>query len=96
MRILDDRQAADQLSGLQHAAAGHADDMFEAEPLRVRVVLLRAGKLAEPDGHHFHQAAFDAAIEVGVPLHARHDHCGVGRMRGGVHEHFDPIVRLAK
>ena len=70
--------------------------MLEAEPLRVRVVLLRAGKLSQADGHHLHEAAFDPAVERRVPLDARDDHHRVCTVRRGIHEHVDPIVRLAE
>ena len=96
VRIFEDGQAANHLSRLQHAAAHRADDVLEAEPLSVRVVLLRARKLPQADGHHLHEAAFDSAGERRMPLHARHDHHGVGRMRFRIHEDLDPIVGRAK
>jgi hypothetical protein len=81
---------------LQHPAACRPDDVFEAEPLRVRVILLRSGELAQADRHHLHEAAFEPAVEGRMPLHASDDHHRVGGVRGGIHEDLDSIVRRAE
>jgi hypothetical protein len=94
--IFDNRQATEHFPRLQDTSAHRADHMLEAETLRVSVVLLRAGKLSQPDRHHLHEAAFDPAIEGRVPLDARDDHHRVGTVRRGVHEYFDPILRHAE
>src|SRR5262249_37587888 len=77
-------------------AADRADDMLETEPLAMRVVLLSAGELPEANREHLHQAALNPAVECRVPLHARNDHQGVGRRRGGIHEHLDAIAGAAE
>jgi hypothetical protein len=96
IRVFHDRDAADHFSRLQNMPACRPNHVLEAEPPRVRVILLRAGEFPEADRHHLHQAAFELAAERRVPFHATNDHHGVGCMRRGVHEHFDAIARLPK
>ena len=60
------------------------------------VILLRAGKLPQPDRHHLHQPAFDPAIEGRMPLHTSHDHDRIGRVGRGIHEDFNPVTGLSQ
>jgi hypothetical protein len=60
------------------------------------MVFLSAGKLPEADGGHLHQTALDAPVERRVPLDAPYHHHGIGGVRRGVHEHFDPVVRCSE
>ena len=76
--VFENRQAAQNLARLQHLPPDAADDVLQAQLVGVGVVALRAGELAESDGHHLEQAAFDLAREIGVPLDAAHQHHAIG------------------
>src|ERR1017187_7314117 len=58
------------LGGLEHRAADGADGVLQTQLVGISVVVLGTGELAEPDGNHLEEAAFDFAHEIGVPLHA--------------------------
>jgi hypothetical protein len=60
------------------------------------VVVLRAGELAEPDGDHLEEAAFDLAHEIGVPLHAAGQHHTIAFVGVAVHVGLDALRRLAE
>ena len=68
--VFQDRQAAQDLARLEHLPPHAADHVLQAELVGVGVVALRAGELAESDGHHLEEAAFDLAVEIGMPLDA--------------------------
>ena len=70
IRVLKDRESAENSSTLQDLAADGADDVFESQVVGVRVIALRARELAQSNSHHLEQAALDGAGEVRVPLHA--------------------------
>ena len=59
------------------------------------MVALGAGEFAEADGHHLEEAAFDIAGEIGVPLHAAHQHHAVALEGVAVHEGFDALGRAS-
>ncbi len=96
MGVLQNREAAKHLSGLEYLAAHRADHVFETQPLGRGVILLRSGKLTETDRHHLHQAALDTPGEARMPLYTRDNHHAVGRVRRRIHEGFDPIGRAAE
>src|SRR5947209_7836071 len=52
IRVFEDREAAKDFPALEHLASNGSDNVLEAEPVRISVITLRAGKLAEPDRHH--------------------------------------------
>ena len=58
------------------------------------MITLRAGELAETDGHHLEEPAFDLAREVGVPLDAPNQENAIGAVRVLVHEGLDAIRRV--
>ena len=94
--VFQNRQTAQNPAGSQHLASHGANDVLQAEAVGVRVVTLGAGEFAQPDGHHFEQAAFDLAGEIGVPLDAAHQHDAIGFVSHAVHEGFDAVGGLAE
>ena len=52
MRVLENGEAAQNLARGQHLAADAANHMLQADPVRVRVIALRSGELAQADRHH--------------------------------------------
>ena len=96
VRVFENRQSANHLAGAQHLTADRADHVLEAEPLAVGVIPPGARELAETDRHHLDQPALDAAGEVGVPLHPADEHRAIGRVRGLVEEHLDPVIGRAE
>ena len=94
--VFENRQAAEDLAGCQHLPAHAADDVFEAEFVGVGVIALRAGELAEADGHHLEQAAFDLAREIGVPLDAADQHDAVALKGVAVHEGLDAVAACGR
>ena len=80
---IENGDAADDPAGLQHASSCGADDLLETKPPGVGVIPVRAGELAEADGHHLHEAAFHVPYEHRVGLDAVDDHDMVGAE--GVH-----------
>src|SRR5579862_6079898 len=65
--------------------------MLQAQLVGVGVVTLCAGELAQTDGHHFEQTAFDLAAEVGVPFDAADEHYAVAVEGVLIHESLDAV-----
>src|ERR1022692_2422646 len=62
----------------------------------ISVIVLRAGELAEPDGDHLEEAAFDFAHEIGVPLHAAGQQHAIAFVGVAVHVGLDALRRFAE
>jgi len=94
--VLQDREAAQNLAGLQHLPADAGDHMLQAHRVRIGVIALRAGEFPESDGHHLNQPALDLAGKIGMPFDAAHQHHAVALVGQLVHERFDPVGGLAE
>ena len=83
---------------MRHSAstsAGHAaHDLVEAVILDGAMIDLGPVALAQPDQHHFHQAAFDLAGEVGVRLDPAANQHVVGLEGMAVEVHRKPFGAL--
>ena len=91
VRVFQDRQAAKNLTRCQHLPPHRPDHLLETHLVGVGVIALGAGELAEPDGHHLEQAAFDLAGKIGVPLHPADQHYAVAFKGVLVHECLDAV-----
>src|ERR1022692_854142 len=96
VRILEDRQTAQDLTRFQNLPAHAADDVLQAKTVGIHVIALRAREFPQTDGHHFEQAAFDLAGEIRVPLDAAYQHHAIGIVRRLVHEGFDAFGGFAQ
>ena len=90
--VFQNRQTAENLAGFEHLAPHGTNHVFEPLLVGVGVIALGAGKLAQADGHHFIEAAFDLAREIGVPLHASHQEHAIAIERVFVQERLDAII----
>ena len=93
--VFENRQAADYFSGSKHLTAHRADDVLQAQLVGVGVIALRAGELAQADGGHLEQPAFELARKIGVPFDAADQHDTVALKGAAVHECFDAVGRAA-
>ena len=96
MRVLDRRQPAREGTVVQQ----HAADLRQhgAEPHRRAQAMHAVGapRLAEPDGNHLDQAAFDGPVEAGVRLDPADGDDAVRTGRVGIQQAGQAFIRAAQ
>ena len=87
--VFEDRQAAEDLSGVKHLPPDAANHVLQAELVSIRVITLGSGKFPETNRHHLVQAAFDLTGKIRVPLHTGQEHHAVTLVSAVIHESVD-------